>query len=103
MRDVPRNHLAAIDVPSAGLVVWDPDVNGDVRAVGASAGVVAAGGSFSAARDLPRAHVAAIDPEMGGATLWRPEAEGVTAVVTPESNAREADAAQPARHGRRGS
>jgi hypothetical protein len=62
---VERNHAAAIDLTTGALLPWDPDTNGSVRAIAATATRVYLGGEFSSVGDASASHIAEVDPNGG--------------------------------------
>jgi outer membrane protein assembly factor BamB len=62
---VERNHAAAIDLATGALLPWNPDANGDVRAIAATATQVYLGGEFSSVGDASASHIAEVDPNTG--------------------------------------
>jgi hypothetical protein len=62
---VERNHAAAIDLTTGALLPWNPDANGNVRAIAATATQVYLGGEFSSVGDASASHIAEVDPDSG--------------------------------------
>ncbi len=62
---VERDHAAAIDLTTGALLPWNPDANGNVRAIAATATRVYLGGEFSSVGDASASHIAAVDPDTG--------------------------------------
>lgn len=56
----PRAHLAAVDMATCSLTGWRADTDGEVTALTVSAGVVYAGGAFTAMQGVPRGRLAGI-------------------------------------------
>jgi len=59
VRGLPRNHLAAIDIPTGSVLAWDPNANGAVHALAATGLTVFAGGAFTTVGGQPRNLLAA--------------------------------------------
>jgi hypothetical protein len=74
VRGLPRNHLAAIDIPTGSVLAWDPNANGAVHALAATGLTVFAGGAFTTVGGQPRNLLAAIDGSSGTVTPWAPGA-----------------------------
>jgi trimeric autotransporter adhesin len=70
--EVARNRAAAFDATTGGLLAWNPNVNGEVRALAAAGQTVYLGGSFSRAGGLTRRRLAAVDATSGLPTGWNP-------------------------------
>jgi hypothetical protein len=72
---VTRNHVAAFDTTSGQLLSWNPNANGDVRAIAVGAGGVWLGGDFTTVTGQPRKRIAAVSPSSGSPTSWRVDAD----------------------------
>jgi len=68
----PARNFAVISEESGNLAYAGTNVNGSVRAVGYSNGVIYAGGDFTTFNGLARNHVAAVTAPNGGVSGWNP-------------------------------
>jgi trimeric autotransporter adhesin len=84
--EVARNRAAAIDAATGQLLAWNPDVNGEVRALAAAGQRVYLGGSFTRVGGQTRRRLAAVDAGSGAPTGWNPEVSAkVNALATDGS------------------
>jgi hypothetical protein len=84
--EVSRNRAAAIDTITGDLLAWNPNVNGEVRALAVAGQRVYLGGSFSRVGGLTRRRIAAVDTGSGLPTSWSPEVSAkVNALATDGS------------------
>jgi hypothetical protein len=70
-----RRNLAAIDVATAALSDWNPDVDDEVRCLTLAGNTVYIGGEFRRVGDFERHHIAALSARTGAPTDWNPDAE----------------------------
>jgi|GEM_PF-985629 len=79
-----RNYIAAIDLTTGNATSWNPNANGNVKALAISGTTIYVGGGFNDG-DTPggitiggqvRNNIAAIDLSTGNATSWNPNANG---------------------------
>ncbi|HXJ71479.1 MAG TPA: immunoglobulin domain-containing protein, partial [Candidatus Dormibacteraeota bacterium] len=72
-----RHGLAALDLTTAGLKSWDPDLpsGSEVRALTAAGNTIYAGGFFARVGQLARTNLAALDAGTGLAIPWNPGAD----------------------------
>jgi hypothetical protein len=76
--DAPRNNLAAVTVADNTLSAFNPNVNGNVKALALSGSTLYAGGSFTQVHGfLTRNRLAAFDAATGGATSFNPNLNDV--------------------------
>lgn len=71
-----RQFLARVNADGT-VHSWAPYVNGRVRALAVSDGVVYLGGEFTLVNGEPRAHAAAVDAETGALLDWDPAPDGI--------------------------
>jgi hypothetical protein len=84
--EVTRNRAAAIDTTTGGLLAWNPNVNGEVKALAVAGQRVYLGGSFSTVGGLTRRRIAAVDASSGLPTGWNPNVSAkVNALATDGS------------------
>jgi trimeric autotransporter adhesin len=84
--EVARNRAAAIDAATGQLLAWNPNVNGEVRALAVAGQRVYLGGSFSRVSGQTRSRVAAVDAGSGAPTGWNPQVSAkVNALATDGS------------------
>lgn len=78
-----RNHLAAIDARTGGLLPWNPGANGQVRAlrIKPGGGTIYAGGRFTRVGGRPRAHIAAIATHGSAVRRWHPRTNGSVSAI----------------------
>ncbi|HEU0192982.1 MAG TPA: hypothetical protein VFQ71_02215, partial [Gaiellales bacterium] len=62
---VTRNHLAAVDMTTGGLLPWNPNANGTVYTLLASGGNVYVGGSFTTVGGATHKNVAEVNGSSG--------------------------------------
>ena len=70
--EVTRNRAAAFDTATGGLLSWNPNVNGEVRALAVAGQTVYLGGSFTTVGGLTRRRLAAVNASSGQPTSWNP-------------------------------
>jgi trimeric autotransporter adhesin len=81
--EVARNRAAAIDAATGRLLPWNPNVNGEVRALAVAGQRVYLGGNFSQVGGQNRRRLAAVDAGSGAATAWNPQVSAkVNALAT---------------------
>jgi hypothetical protein len=84
---VSRNRAAALDAATGELLPWNPNVNGEVRAlaVAPNQSRVYLGGKFSTVGGQARKNLAAVDPTSGAPQAWTANAGAVvrSIVVRP--------------------
>jgi trimeric autotransporter adhesin len=84
--EVARNRAAAFDATTGGLLAWNPNVNGEVRALAVAGQRVYLGGGFSRVGSSSRRRLAAVDASSGLATSWNPSVSAkVNALATDGS------------------
>jgi hypothetical protein len=84
--EVARNRAAAFDATTGGLLAWNPNANGEVRALAVAGPTVYLGGSFTAVGGLSRRRIAAVDARSGVPTAWNPAVSAkVNALATDGS------------------
>ena len=87
---VSRNRAAAFDAATGELLPWNPNVNGEVRAlaVAPNQSRVYLGGKFSTVGGLARKNLAAVDPTSGAPQAWTANAGSVvrSIVVRPDNS-----------------
>jgi hypothetical protein len=88
---VTRNHLAAVDMTTGGLLPWNPNANGTVYALLASGGNVYVGGSFTSIGGAPHKNVAEVDGSAGApvpsfANTLRPNKAVRALALSPAGN-----------------
>ncbi len=69
-----RNNIAALDITTGNVTVWDPNANLDVATLEVSGGIVYVGGYFTSIGGQSRNHIAALDMTSGSALPWNPNA-----------------------------
>jgi outer membrane protein assembly factor BamB len=81
---VARNHLAALSATTGALLPWNPNANGQVRAlrIGPSGATIYAGGSFTTIGGRSRLHLAAIATDGGAVRLWHANTDGAVDALT---------------------
>ena len=83
-----RNHLAAIDAATGALLPWNPNANGQVRALRVKPGgkTIYAGGKFTRIGGKPRSGIAAIATHGSTLRAWHPRVnDAVNAILaTPK-------------------
>ena len=88
---VTRNHLAAVDMTTGGLLPWNPNANGTVYALLASGGNIYVGGSFTSVGGVPHKNLAEVDGTDGAlvtsfANTTRPNKAVRALAVSPTGN-----------------
>lgn len=85
---VARNNLAAIDANTGKLKSWNPNANGPVETLEASAdgSRIYMGGDFTAVQDVARARVAAVNANTGALTGWNPAADSTVRAIAAKGN-----------------
>ena len=84
--EVARNRAAAIDATTGQLLAWNPNVNGEVRALATAGDRVYLGGSFSRVGGQSRSRLAAVDAGSGALIGWNPQVSAkVNALATDGS------------------
>jgi hypothetical protein len=84
--EVARNRAAAFDTTTGGLLAWNPNANGEVRALAVAGPTVYLGGNFTSVGGLTRRRIAAVDASSGQATAWNPAVSAkVNALATDGS------------------
>jgi hypothetical protein len=80
---VTRNHLAAIDSSTGGLLPWDPSADDTVwtLAVDPAGSTVYAGGKFKTIGGQARPYSAALDAASGAVRAWDPEPNAIVYVL----------------------
>ena len=73
--EVPRSHVAAINLKTGNVRPWKPDVNGNVFAVEVVGSTVYLGGSFTEVNGVARRNLAAVDRTTGHLLKWDPRAD----------------------------
>jgi trimeric autotransporter adhesin len=83
---VARNRAAAIDAVTGQLLAWNPNVDGEVRALATAGQRVYLGGTFSRVGGQTRRRLAAVDAASGAPTSWNPQVSAkVNALATDGS------------------
>jgi hypothetical protein len=67
---VARNNAAAINASTGQLLSWNPNTNGEVRALSVVPGGIALGGSFTTVGGKPHTNLAVVDPTTGTPTSF---------------------------------
>jgi hypothetical protein len=67
---VTRHNAAAIDARTGRLLAWNPNTNGEVRALAAVPGGIALGGGFGTVHRRPHANLAVVDRTAGSPTSF---------------------------------
>jgi trimeric autotransporter adhesin len=84
--EVARSRAAAIDATTGQLLPWNPNVNGEVRALATAGERVYLGGSFSRVGGQSRSRLAAVDARSGALIGWNPQVSSkVNALATDGS------------------
>jgi PQQ enzyme-like repeat protein len=84
--EVARNRAAAFDTTTGQLLAWNPNVNGEVRALAVAGQTVYLGGGFSRIGSSSRRRLAAVHASSGLATSWNPNVSAkVNALATDGS------------------
>jgi trimeric autotransporter adhesin len=88
---VTRNHLAAVDMTTGGLLPWNPNANGTVYALLASGGNIYVGGSFTSVGGAPHKNLAEVNGTNGAlvtsfANTTRPNKAVRALAVSPTGN-----------------
>jgi trimeric autotransporter adhesin len=89
---VTRNHLAAVDMTTGGLLPWNPNANGTVYALlASSAGNIYVGGSFTSVGGAPHKNLAEVNGTNGAlvtsfANTTRPNRAVRALAVSPTGN-----------------
>ena len=90
LRGEGRRNLAAVDTVTGLATPWNPNVFGEVMALGLAGSVVYAGGSFDQAgvvgQEVVRLNLAAFDMGSGAATPWNPAVRGIDGDVVSAVN-----------------
>jgi outer membrane protein assembly factor BamB len=83
-----RNHLAALSATTGALLPWNPNANGQVRALhlGPGGATIYAGGSFTTIGGRSRLHLAAIATDGGAIRLWHANTDGAVDALTTSSS-----------------
>jgi hypothetical protein len=73
-QEVVRNHIAALDATTGNLLPWNPNANGDVRALAASAdgSTIFVGGGFGTIAGAARHRFAALSANANAAAVNQP-------------------------------
>ena len=71
-----RFRIAALDATTGVATGWNPDPDGEVRAVVPGSGAIYVGGDFNRIGGQYRFRIAALDATNGNATAWDPEPGG---------------------------
>ena len=82
--EVPRNHVAAIDLSTQTLLPWNPNASGTVQAIAVSGSSVYLGGSFGMVGGKSHKDIAAVDATSGAPIASfkaKPNAEVLTLQV----------------------
>ena len=74
--EVTREHAAALNRKTGGLLKWNPKVDGTVWAIAVWKSRVYLGGDFSSVGGEPRSNLAAVDADTGAVLNWAPKANG---------------------------
>jgi hypothetical protein len=86
-----RNNLAAVDSRTGALTPWDPNAEGTVSSLTASANLVYAGGQFTGLGATPRTYLGALDltagPSFGAALPFAPKLENIGSPGHPPAQA----------------
>jgi hypothetical protein len=72
VNSTPRNYVAALSISDGSLQAWDPNADGQVKAITVAGGTVYLGGLFHTVGGSPRNNVAAVDAMTGAVTAWAP-------------------------------
>jgi hypothetical protein len=89
---VTRNHLAAVDMTTGGLLPWNPNANGTVYALlAASGGNIYVGGSFTSVGNAPHKNLAEVNGADGAlvtsfANTTRPNKAVRALALSPTGN-----------------
>jgi hypothetical protein len=84
--EVARSRAAAIDAATGQLLAWNPNANGEVRALAVAGQRVYLGGSFSRVGGQTRSRLAAVDATSGALTGWNRQVSAkVNALATDGS------------------
>ena len=88
---VTRNHLAAVDMTTGGLLPWNPNANGTVYALLASGNNIYVGGSFTSVGGVPHKNLAEVTGTDGAlvtsfANTTRPNKAVRALAVSPTGN-----------------
>jgi hypothetical protein len=67
---VTRNNAAAINASTGQLLSWNPNTNGEVRALSVVPGGIALGGSFTSVGGKPHTNLAVVDASTGAPTSF---------------------------------
>lgn len=90
LRGEGRRNLAAVDTVTGLATPWNPNVFGEVMALGLAGSVVYAGGSFDqvgvVGQEVVRLNLAAFDMGSGVATPWNPAVRGIDGDVVSAVN-----------------
>jgi trimeric autotransporter adhesin len=84
----PRSRLAAFNAATGTLSTWNPDANGDVRALKASPDGTRlyVGGDFTRVAGVPRYRIAALSAHSGNAFGWSPYINDSVKAITTIAN-----------------
>ena len=83
--EVTRNHAAAFDATTGGLLPWNPNLDGNVWALAVSrdGSTVYLGGDFLNVGVLSRKHLVAVGATSGVPSSWNPSSNGRVRVILP--------------------